>query len=352
VTANAEIVAGPRLDAALGVSVVICTHNGARRLPETLAHLRAQQVPREIKWEVLLIDNASTDDTAEVACRCWPDEAPTQLRILHEPRIGLSNARARAFAEAKYELVSFVDDDNWVNADWVELASRVMSTDPEIGAVGGVNEAAADVALPSWFDRYAGYYAVLSESEFSLLGVPPKRLIGAGMTVRKSAWERLLGQGFHSWLTDRSGRRLSAGGDTELTIALGQNGWKLELDPRLRLKHFMPPNRLDWRYLRRMARAHAASHVALAAYHTDADKVQARSRISRTWLWHLLATTKELMLSPRKMIALFFSREGDRNAIQAEELLGRIIGLATLRGRFMQIETDVRDARWRLKNEC
>jgi glycosyltransferase involved in cell wall biosynthesis len=342
----------PSLTAPLGVSVVICTHNGAKRLPSTLAHLRAQQVPEEIDWEILLIDNESTDDTAEVASKCWPGDAPAQLRIVREPQIGLSYARARAFAEARYELISFVDDDNWVNRDWVKVASEVMSGDPQIGAVGGVNEAVAEVAFPAWFDHYAGFYAVLREREFALLGVPPRRLIGAGLTIRKAAWRKLLDEGFRSWLSDRVGSRLSGGGDTELTGALLLNGWKLELEPRLRLQHFMPAKRLDWGYLRRIVRGYAASHVALEAYHIGGEKAsQARSRFAGTWLWHLLGTAKALMVSPRRLIAWLSSKEGDRETLEAEEMLGRIIGFATLRGRYREIEQDVRHARWRLKSE-
>src|SRR5690348_8092021 len=74
----------------LGISVVICTYNGAERLPQTLAHLAAQEDTGTIAWEVLVVDNASTDDTAEVARRCWPADAPAPLRVVGEPRMGLS----------------------------------------------------------------------------------------------------------------------------------------------------------------------------------------------------------------------------------------------------------------------
>src|SRR6185437_5482655 len=72
----------PAGETPLGVSVVICTYNGAARLPRTLAHLAAQENTGAIAWEVLVVDNASTDDTAEVARRCWPAHAPAPLRIV------------------------------------------------------------------------------------------------------------------------------------------------------------------------------------------------------------------------------------------------------------------------------
>jgi hypothetical protein len=172
-------------------------------------------------------------------------------------------------------------------------------------------------------------------------------LIGAGLSVRKAAWDSLVREGFHSWLSGRVGARLSGGEDTELTIALLLNGWKLALEPRLKLKHFMPAHRLDWRYLRRTARGYGASHVALDAYNDVGEAVLNRSRLARTWLWHLLGTTKGLLRSPKMIMALLLVSEGDHNSIAAEDLLGRIIGLARLRGRYKQIEVDVRNAAWR-----
>src|SRR6185437_3196683 len=123
----------------LGISVVVCTYNGAARLPQTLAHLAAQENTGAVAWEVLVVDNASTDDTAEVARRCWPADAPTPLRVVDEPRIGLSSARIRGFSEARYEIVSFIDDDNWVANDWISRVSETMSADSKLGAFNGLS---------------------------------------------------------------------------------------------------------------------------------------------------------------------------------------------------------------------
>src|SRR5437016_2123314 len=132
------------MTASLGVSVVICCHNSAQRLPRTLAHLSAQKVSAEIPWEVIVVDNASSDDTAKVEASSWPKNARASLSVLREPEPGLSHARRRGFDEAKYEIVCFIDDDNWVSTDWVETISRVMSEHPDVGACGGFAEAACD----------------------------------------------------------------------------------------------------------------------------------------------------------------------------------------------------------------
>jgi glycosyltransferase involved in cell wall biosynthesis len=104
-----------------GVSIIICCHNSSTKLPATLSHLRKQQVPRELPWEVVVVDNASTDGTSCVALNNWPQDAPTTLRVVTEKRLGLSHARTRGLLEAKYEIVSFIDDDNWVCSSWVKL---------------------------------------------------------------------------------------------------------------------------------------------------------------------------------------------------------------------------------------
>src|SRR5687768_534263 len=122
-----------------GVSVVICTHNGAARLPAVLSHLAAQQA--EVPWEVVVVDNASTDDTAQVATRHWQAQA-APLRVVSEPQLGLSNARRRGLDAAAYPIVAFVDDDNWLAPDWVATAARLMAQLPDVGALGGFIEAA------------------------------------------------------------------------------------------------------------------------------------------------------------------------------------------------------------------
>jgi len=93
---------------------------------------QAQKPPAAL-WELLVIDNASTDDTAEVARLCWQN-GPAPLRVINEPRLGLRYAIERGFFEARYEFLGFVDDDNWVDHDWVRMAYEIISSDASLGA--------------------------------------------------------------------------------------------------------------------------------------------------------------------------------------------------------------------------
>jgi glycosyltransferase involved in cell wall biosynthesis len=56
-----------------GVSIIICCHNSAKLLPQTLAHLKAQKNEANVAWEVIVVDNASTDETSRVSLSLWPE---------------------------------------------------------------------------------------------------------------------------------------------------------------------------------------------------------------------------------------------------------------------------------------
>ena len=171
--------------------MVVPTHNGAPRLGATLAHVAAQRPPAGLAWEVILVDNASTDGTADAALAAWPADAPAQLRVVHEHQLGLGHAHARGFAEASGQLVTWVEDDNWIAPDWLELVSRTMEEHPEVGALGGFNEPVCEISPPAWLERFQYAYAAGPQGP-ARGDVTDSRgfLWGAGMTVRKKAWDQ------------------------------------------------------------------------------------------------------------------------------------------------------------------
>jgi glycosyltransferase involved in cell wall biosynthesis len=333
----------------LGVSVAVCCHNSAKLLPATIARLKEQRVSN-VEWEVVLIDNACTDDTVPEARRCWGDTGPAPMRILSEPRLGLSYARDRAFKEARYEIVTFVDDDNWIGPDWISTVSECMLTDPKLGAVASTHTAFADVPFPTWFTRYANYYAAspVPKSETNETWY----LIGAGMSVRRSVWFWLKDNGFHPRLTDRLGNRLSTGGDIELGFAIKLAGWKVRVEPRLTLTHFMTERRLKWSYLRRLLRANGEANLTLDSYLVahQSKRRDVLSSLRQNWCLRVGKEMAELFSKYPifKLIgALFSEMEGDDEVAQIELRVGRMLGLLRLRSRYREIRREVANASWR-----
>lgn len=336
----------------LGVSIVICCFNSRARLGETLGHLARQIVPPGLPWEIIIVDNGSTDGAAAFAEKAWAYQSAAPLRVVSEPQPGLSQARARGLREAGYELISLVDDDNWVCPDWVRLISEIMTQHPDVGACGGLSIAASEQPLPAWFAEFARSYAV-GEIVAGAGDVTWSKgyLWGAGLTLKKSAWQGLLDQGFHPQLTDRLGTSLSSGGDTELCKALRLAGWKLHYDPRLSLRHFIPPARLEWTYLRKLRRALGASSVGIDAYdfavRTEGSRMRRWARES--WFYqtglavqNLLACGSLIWDARKRAVA------GRAAALQAEWWLGRWQGLLSGPRGYAQAVRAVRQAPWRV----
>lgn len=331
-----------------GISVVIVCYNGAERLPATLSHLRVQE-PTGIPWELLLIDS-STDHSAEVARSCWYN-APAPLRVIREPRLGVRYARERGLAEAKYAVVGFVDDDNWVAPDWVRVAYEVISSDWRLGAVGSVREPMCEVPSPPWFENFHGIYTILTERDLENMPQPPTWLPTAGLSIRKAAWEELVRDGFHSLLPEKPQRAE----DTELTRALYLSGWKLRIDRRLRLQHFVPRQRLRWDYLRRVERENAECHVRLDGYseYSLGLRPGVRCWLTERWWYQLSRSLMRIVNRPTALLATLSSANEGHNEmihnemIHIERQFGRILGLLRIRGGYGALMREVRGAPWK-----
>jgi glycosyltransferase involved in cell wall biosynthesis len=125
-------------------SVIVCCYNSSERLPITLRHLAALSVEKIDHWELIIVDNASTDDTATVARRLWASfGSDIACTIIHEPQPGLIFARKAGLNAARFSMVLFCDDDNWLPPNYLSLAVKIMEEHPDAGAIGGRAEAVA-----------------------------------------------------------------------------------------------------------------------------------------------------------------------------------------------------------------
>src|SRR5690606_1679660 len=251
-----------------GVSVIICCYNSAKRLPETLRHLALQKVPSDIPWEVIVVNNASTDDTVHVAEQEWSQyNLSIPFRIVDQPKPGLSNARDKGFEVAEYEYCLFCDDDNWLQSDYVRIAFETMESDPTIGAAGGQGEPVFEGDKPSWFTKGVWGYAIGEQMpESGYVGSNRGYLYGAGLIINKVNWyasQRLL-SGFLS--SDRKGNELLSGGDTELCYILSLNQFKLFYNRRLKFKHYLEEKRLTLAYYRKLCFGFGRTQAILMPY--------------------------------------------------------------------------------------
>lgn len=287
------------------ISIIICCYNSAQVVPKTLEHIAKQKIPADTSWEVVLVNNNSSDDTEEVAMQIWEQNGrPTRLKIVREPEPGLSHAREKGMEEASFELILWCDDDNWLCDSYVANAIETMNANSGIGALGGWCEAAFEKKKPDWFDSYSRFFAVSKQGKRSGDITDKKGCVyGAGMVLRKSHWKQLKEAGFKHLLKDRKGESLSSGGDTEYCYALRLLGYKIWYDDRLFFKHLMTTGRLSLDYVSRIRKAMAYSNFILWPY-LDILRKKPRTRndfIKGAFKGFPLVTVK-------KCVALFIGR--------------------------------------------
>lgn len=246
-------------------TVVICTYNGAQRLPAVLERLRSQQQVDTLTWEVLVIDNNSSDQTAAVIRQYqanWPAHPP--LRYGFEPRQGIAFARRCAIRQSQGQLIGFLDDDNLPEATWVSAAYTFGHTHLEAGAFGSEIKAHFEVAPPPNFHRIASLLAIIERGD-TPFPYPRRRGLlpaGAGMVVRRQAWLGCVPA--TPRLTGVCGQSLvHKGEDVETLTYIRDGGWQVWHNPAMKIWHQVSAERLQPSYLLRLCRAVGYSRFPL-----------------------------------------------------------------------------------------
>jgi glucosyl-dolichyl phosphate glucuronosyltransferase len=235
------------------LTVAICTWNRAALLGQTLEQLVCLTIPPSVEWEVLVIDNNSTDTTPSVLAG-FRDRLP--LRALREPRQGKSYALNRAADEAGGHYILWTDDDVLVDPEWLAAYHAAFLRWPEAAIFGGYIEAAFAGSPPTWLPRVlahrraAGAYALRQLGEVPLALSEDVQPYGANMAVRRD----LQVQFRYDPALGPRGAHYIQGEERAMVIAMlraGHTGWYV---PGARVRHVIPPAKQTTRHLRRYFR--------------------------------------------------------------------------------------------------
>jgi len=131
----------------LSITTAICTWNRSKSLSATLISLQQLKIPPGIDWEVLIVNNNSTDDTDEVIEQ-FADSLP--IRLLHESRQGVSNARNCAVTAAKGDYILWTDDDAIVDSNWLVAYVNAIRMWPNAALFGGPIKLKLEGTPPPW----------------------------------------------------------------------------------------------------------------------------------------------------------------------------------------------------------
>jgi len=242
-------VSGPR------VSVIVPTRNRGGLLPGCLASFIGQSVPLE-QFEILVIDNASIDDTSSIVAEFARRNPSRMIRYLYEPTPGLLSGRHRGAREARGEILSYVDDDILADRDWLRCVLESFDQ-PDVHLVGGPSIGRFERSEPSWMRHF---YADVPEGRY----LDSLSLIDLGTTVREVTAYFVWGLNYHirkATLFEMGGfhpdslpsalLRFRGDGEGGLSYKLMHAGRKTLYHPGARVEHIVPAARLEPSYFRK-----------------------------------------------------------------------------------------------------
>lgn len=305
-----------------GLSVVVCCYNSANRIGGTLQHLLRQKLSEQIDFEIIVVDNNCTDNTvAKVAEFCSKFDGQRKITVVTESRPGLAYARERGFAASKFETIVLVDDDNHLADNYLQLAFDTMAQNPQAGIVGGIGEAVYEAEIPKWLENNGHVHATgrpwgVTADEFTEVFA----VYGAGMVIRKKVLDDLKSHRFEGILSDRKGKELSSGGDTELCLAARLLNWKVFYHPQLKFKHLIPPQRTTWPYLKLLFRGFgkAKPYIDLYAHVLAGNPAPPNTRFGPAIdrMAHLLREFRE---NPKLSLFAALSGRGNKDMVLASQ---------------------------------
>jgi glycosyltransferase involved in cell wall biosynthesis len=245
------------------ISVIICSHNPKMGYLTRVLRALERQILSQNQWELILIDNCSDRPLAEIVDLTWH----TNSRHVREAELGLTQARLRGIKEAKAEVLVFVDDDNILYPDYLELVVEIAKKWAILGVWGGQALPEFESTPPDWTKPYWGSLAIKifdKDMWSNMLEVLP---VGAGMCVRKSVatkYVEIVERDPKRLNLDRKGKDertglIISGGDLDLAMTSSELNLGTGLFARLQLTHLIPDSRLQEDYLIRWTEGNSYS---------------------------------------------------------------------------------------------
>lgn len=254
---DAGVLPGPRYLPA--ISVVISTYNRADLLAEAIDHVLGQQDPDTPRFELLVVDNNSTDRTRTVVAAAEARDG--RARYIFEPNQGLSHARNAGIAAARAPILTFTDDDVRVGPGWVAAIARTFRDYPGVSAVGGKVLPLWPAPPPPWLTRAGwGPLALVDHGDDPVRvdASNPLCLVGANLAVSRRAFELV---GGFSTVVQRVTDTVGSMEDDEFLQRLFRAGCFGVYDPRIVIHAAVQRERLDRAYHRQWHTGHGHFHA-------------------------------------------------------------------------------------------
>jgi glycosyltransferase involved in cell wall biosynthesis len=251
------------------VTILICTWNRAGLLAETLESIARLHVPPSLAWDVLIVDNNSTDGTHQVVAERTRG-FPVPVHYVFEPRQGKSYGMNTGLRHATTSIVAFVDDDVRVDPRWLSVIMTAFREHPQISYVGGPVAPIWESPCPQWLSQTGrtlwGTLAILDYGEAPFIFEERQRIpLGANFAIRR---QLVTDVGDFSVTLGRNSTRVLLGQELpEFFARCRERGVVGMYLPEMRVEHHVPARRLRPNYFRRWWYGKGISRARMEAMH-------------------------------------------------------------------------------------
>ena len=266
-------------------STIIPTLNQSAKLKQCLFHLSALSFDPDL-FEVLVVDNGSTDDTKEISLSFQNKIKKLQYLFCKSP--GLMAARHMGCDMAKGEILCYLDDDSLVTKDWLKGISESFA-DEDVGLVGGPCIPEYEVEPPYWVEyfwdetEHGKTNTVLSLVDFGnqKLFITPNFVYGCNYSIRKKIFLGLGGTN-PDYFPEKY-RQFQGDGESGLAAKISRSGYKTVYDPLVKIQHLIPQSRLTVEYFcwRRYFNGIHGSYSAIRRQHGVENENKKKMSIGR-----------------------------------------------------------------------
>jgi len=213
----------------MDLSVVIATYNRSGSLAATLRSLAGSRVTAGSLWEIIIVDNNSTDQTRAVV-ECFVESGQQNIRYLFEPQQGKSVALNTGIRQARGRIIAMTDDDCIVDSQWIASILQEYASDPDLAAIGGRVELYNKMDEPMTV-RTSKQRRVISLAPFEPWSPP---IIGCNMAFKREIFD-VIGY-FDPDFGPGSNHHLVAE-DVDFLYRVCKKGFKLVYSPDLIVYH-------------------------------------------------------------------------------------------------------------------
>ena len=233
------------------LSLIIATYNRCQSLLRTLGSVVSQSAPKEL-WECVVVNNNSSDDTAEAFAAFASEHADCNLRMVTEVKQGLSNARNCGIEASVGEYIAIVDDDETIEQSFIESYIEFFDSFPQAMAAGGAVRAVFESGRPRWMSHYTErMIANTLDLDIAVTLFPKNRVpAGGNMAFRREIFDSV---GVFNPQLGRNGQSLMGGEENDLFARIRERGYAIFFVPNAAIDHYIPAAKTTDEYFDRLS---------------------------------------------------------------------------------------------------